>query len=62
MVLDIRFTDKAPSQYQGVRMTTVYTLPVCSSGPELVIHFYDYERPMLNIKLDYIVSITTSND
>lgn len=62
MILDILFTDKAPSQYQGVRMHTVYNYKNASAAPEVVIHFYDYSRSQLNIPLENIKSIQVTND
>jgi hypothetical protein len=68
MILDIRFTDKGPSQYQGVRMFTVYPQfdyaqplgePV---KPEVILHFADYTRERVYIPLANVVSITTTND
>jgi hypothetical protein len=62
MILDIRFTDKGPSQYQGVRMYTVYPQYDGSAVPQIVIHFSDYTRRQVNINLSEIVAITTTND
>ena len=62
MILDIRFTDGHPVQYQKVRMTTIYTAYDGSAKPELVIHFYDMLYPQMNIELRRIEAITTTND
>ena len=62
MILDIRFKNSAPKQFQKVRMTTIYFEPDSGSGPELVIHFYDSLYPQVNIPLVRIVEIMTTND
>lgn len=62
MILDLRFNDAPPMQYQNVRMTTVYTLQDDVAPPELVIHFYDAMYPQVNISLSRIVQITFTND
>lgn len=63
MILDIKFRDSAPIQYQHVRMTTVYTEHDGSSAePELVIHFHDGIYPQVNIPLRRIVTVMTTND
>lgn len=62
MILDIRFTDSGPVQYQHVRMTTIYTRPDSDSGPELVIHFHDVLYPMMNIPLARITHVVVTND
>lgn len=62
MTLDIRFTDSAPVQFQRVRMTTLYTQPDEDAKPELILHFYDVIYSQVNIALDRIISVTTTND
>lgn len=67
MILDIRFVDSSPVQYQHVRRTTLYVptndLPVdYVAEPELVIHFEDSIYPQMNIPLRRIVICSTTND
>lgn len=62
MILDIRFKDGPPRQFQYVRMTTVYTNQDFTANPELVIHFYDNLYPQMNIPLHRITCFTTTND
>jgi len=61
MVIDIRYHDKAPEQYQNVRLTTVYTGPDADVLPEMVIHFTTYQ-PQVNIPLHEILAVSFTND
>lgn len=61
MILDIRYTDKAPEQIQGVRHTTVYAQPDSGVEPELVIHFYDSKSPRF-IPMSTINLVNVTND
>lgn len=61
MILDIRYTDKAPEQIQRVRLYTLYTERISLTlKSEIVIHFY--EGGQRNISVDTIETVMVSND
>ena len=61
MIIDVRYHAQAPEQYQGVRLTTVYTGPDNDVMPEVVLHFRD-AKPQVNIPLHTILAFTVTND
>jgi len=60
MILDIKFHDSEPKQFQHVRKTILDNSSIM--GPGIVIFFYDdmYERMIIPVYR--IVSITTTNE
>ncbi len=62
MILDITFDDKAPSQYQGVKMTTFYNRPHSHAPEEIIIHFYEYARESVYLPLKNIRRVQVTND
>lgn len=67
MVIDIRYTNKAPEQIQRVRLISVYPHTETPSDSDIiteaqvVIHFKDY-KPQRNINTSEIFCLTISED
>ena len=62
MIIDIRFTDNPPIQYQDVRRTSVYMHSDGTAVPELIIYFKQFDREHVNLPLRQIIDWTVTND
>lgn len=62
MVVDIRFKEESPRQFQGVRMTSIYPNKDGNVVPEMIIHFQEITKSATYINLSRIDSITITND
>lgn len=65
MVVDIRYVNKGPNQYQNVRMITFYPTQDKTLGevePEIVMHFDEVERGQINIPAYTLRSVTVTRD
>lgn len=63
MILNVRYLNSEPEQYQKVRMFTIYPHSNNTANPEIVIHFYVEEmKPQMNINLSDIRDLVVYND